>query len=62
MFTTISSSNETIIFIKNKIKYLYEVIRSTIYSVQNNKRNDILSNSDVNNCITTLTDLYNKIK
>ena len=62
MFTTISSSNETIIFIKNKIKYLYEVIRCTIYSVQNNKKNDILSNSDVNNCISTLTELYNKIK
>ena len=62
MFTNISSSNETILFIKNKIKYLYEVIRSTIYSVQNNKRNDILSSSDVNNCIATLTDLYNKIK
>jgi len=62
MFTNISSSNETIIFIKNKIKYLYEVIRCTIYSVQNNKRNDILSSSDVNNCVSTLTDLYNKIK
>jgi len=62
MFTNISSSTETIIFIKNKIKYLYEVIRSTIFSVQNNKRNEILSNSDVNNCISTLTDLYNKIK
>jgi hypothetical protein len=62
MFTTISSSNETIIFIKNKIKYIYDVIRSTIFSVQNNKRNDILSNSDVNNCISTLTELYNKIK
>ena len=62
MFTNISSSNETIIFIKNKIKYLYEVIRCTIYSVQNNKKNDILSNSDVNNCITTLTELYSKIK
>jgi ATP-dependent Lon protease len=62
MFTTISSSKETIIFIKNKIKYIYDVIRSTIFSVQNNKRNDILSNSDVNNCISTLTELYNKIK
>lgn len=61
MFTNISSSTETIIFIKNKIKYLYEVIRSTIFSVQNNKRNEILSNSDVNNCISTLTDLYSKI-
>jgi ATP-dependent Lon protease len=62
MFTNISSSNETIIFIKNKIKYLYDVIRSTIYSVQNNKKNDILSSSDLNNCIATLTELYNKIK
>jgi ATP-dependent Lon protease len=62
MFTTISSSNETIIFIKNKIKYIYDVIRSTIFSVQNNKRNDILSNSDVNSCISTLTELYTKIK
>ena len=62
MFTNISSSNETIIFIKNKIKYLYEVIRSTIFSVQNNKRYEILSSSDVNNCLSTLTELYNKIK
>jgi ATP-dependent Lon protease len=62
MFTNISSSNETILFIKNKIKYLYDVIRRTIFSVQNNKRNEILTNSDVNNCISTLTELYSKIK
>jgi ATP-dependent Lon protease len=62
MFSNISSSNETIVFIKNKIKYLYDVIRNTIHSVQNNKKNDIVTNSDVNNCISTLTDLYNNIK
>ena len=50
----------SISLIQTKIKYIQEIIRNTIISVQNNKMNNIFSNSDVNICITTLNQLYEK--
>jgi ATP-dependent Lon protease len=57
-----SESNKDIyLFIKNKTIYLKEVIRNTVYSMQCNKKNQLFSNSDLNNCIFTLTELYKNI-
>ena len=57
-----SESNKDIyLFIKNKTIYLKEVIRNTVYSIQCNKKNQLFSNSDLNNCILTLTELYRNI-
>ena len=52
---------DTYIFIKNKTSYLSDVIRNTIFSIQYNKKNNLFSNSDLNNCILTLTELYKNI-
>lgn len=57
-----SESNKDIyLFIKNKTIYLKEVIRNTVYSIQCNKKNQLFSNSDLNNCVLTLTELYKNI-
>ena len=53
--------NEIYNFIKNKSNYLTEVIRNTIFSIQYNKKNALFGNSELNNCIFTLTELYKNI-
>ena len=47
-------------FIKDKNTYFQEIIQNTILSVQNYKQYEIFSNSDVNICISTLNELYEK--
>jgi hypothetical protein len=46
--------------IKNKIEYIQEIIRNTILSLHNNKKNEIFSNSEINICINSLQELYKK--
>ena len=54
------SNMETIQFIKEKIVYFQEIMRNTILSIQNYKKYDIFSNSDVNLGIQCINDLYEK--
>jgi hypothetical protein len=54
-------TNEIYHFIKTKSIYLNEVIRNTIFSIQYNKKNALFGNSELNNCIFTLTELYKNI-
>jgi len=54
-------TNEIYHFIKTKSTYLNEVIRNTIFSIQHNKKNALFGNSELNNCIFTLTELYKNI-
>ena len=54
-------TNEIYHFIKTKSTYLNEVIRNTIFSIQYNKKNALFGNSELNNCIFTLTELYKNI-
>jgi hypothetical protein len=49
-------------FIYDKINYLQEIIRKTIISIKQHKKNEIFSNNDVNLSITVLTELYSKTK
>jgi ATP-dependent Lon protease len=47
-------------FIKDKNKYIQEIIRSTILSIKKHKYHDIFSNNDASLSITVLNDLYEK--
>jgi hypothetical protein len=46
--------------IDEKVRYIQEIIRNTILSVNHYKKCDIFSNSDVVICVNTLVDLYDK--
>jgi len=60
----IDTHQKTIVEIKglieDKVCYIQEIIRNTIFSINYYKKCDIFSNSDVVICINTLVDLYNK--
>jgi ATP-dependent Lon protease len=59
--TALKDSNiETVQFIKEKTLYFQEIMRNTVISVQQLKKHDIFSNSDVNLCIQNINDLYEK--
>jgi ATP-dependent Lon protease len=59
--TVLKDSNiETLQFIREKTLYFQEIMRNTIISVQQCKKHDIFSNSDVNLCIQNINDLYEK--
>jgi hypothetical protein len=61
MKTVLQNSNmETMQFIREKKLYFQEIMKNTILSIQNYKKHDIFSNSDMNICIYTLTGLYEK--
>ena len=47
-------------FVREKIKYFQEIIRNTVLSIQQHKSNELFSNSDVNNSIHTLAEIYDK--
>ena len=55
------SSHEVAKLIVQKIIYLQEIIRNTILSIQTTKNCNIFSNSDVNICISSLNELYEKM-
>ena len=46
--------------IEDKVLYIQDIIRNTIISIQNYKKNGIFSNSDVNICTLSLNELYEK--
>lgn len=46
--------------IKSKVEYIQDIIRNTILSLHNNKKNEIFSNSEINICINSLQELYKK--
>ena len=48
--------------IQDKIKTIQEIIKNTIVSMNQYKKYEIFSNSDVVICITTLVELYDKTK
>jgi hypothetical protein len=47
-------------FIRDKIKYIQEIIRSTILSIKRNKEIEIFSNNDTTLSISVLLELYEK--
>jgi ATP-dependent Lon protease len=55
-----NAPNEINILIRDKISHIQEIIRNTILSVQTYKRYDIFSNSDLNICVFSLNELYQK--
>jgi len=59
--TALQNSNmETMQFIREKTLYFQETMKRTILSIQNYKKHDIFSNSDVSLCIQNINDLYDK--
>lgn len=50
----------TILLLNEKIEYIQKIIQKTILSVQLYKKCEIFSNSDVNICISSLSNLYEK--
>jgi ATP-dependent Lon protease len=59
--TALQNSNmETMQFIREKTFYFQEIMKRTILSIQNYKKHDIFSNSDVSLCIQNINDLYDK--
>jgi len=61
MKTALQNSNMgTMQFIREKILYFQEIMRRTILSIQNYKKHDIFSNSDVSLCIQNINELYDK--
>lgn len=46
--------------IKDKINYIRDIIRNTIFSIQNYKRIELFSNNDINTCISILIELFEK--
>ena len=61
MKTALQNSNMgTMQFIREKILYFQEIMRRTILSIQNYKKHDIFSNSDVSLCIQNINELYEK--
>ena len=54
MKTALQNSNmETMQFIREKTLYFQEIMRRTILSIQNYKKHDIFSNTDISLCIQT---------
>jgi len=51
-----------ICIIRDKISYIQDIIRNTMFSIQKNKKDGIFSNNDVNISINVLTDLFNKTR
>jgi ATP-dependent Lon protease len=61
MKTALQNSNmETMQFIREKTLYFQEIMKRTILSIQNYKKHDIFSNSDISLCIQNINDLYEK--
>ena len=58
----IENKSEITKFIKEKTKYIQEIIRNTIISIKKNAHNEIFSNTDANLSITLLNDIYAKSK
>jgi hypothetical protein len=54
------SVENTIILLNEKIVYIQKIIQKTILSVQLYKKCEIFSNSDVNICVSSLNNLYEK--
>ena len=50
----------TFVLLKEKLEYIQKIIQKTILFVQLYKKYDIFSNSDVNICISSLSNLYEK--
>jgi hypothetical protein len=48
--------------IHDKVVYIQKIIQNTVLSINQYKKYDIFSNSDVILCISSLTDLYDKCK
>lgn len=48
--------------IREKVMHIQNIIQNTIISVNNHKKNDVFSNSDVIICINSLVELYEKSK
>jgi len=53
---------EVVLLVNKKMKFFQDVIQRTILHVQKNKMYDILGISEVNTCISVLSDLNDKIK
>lgn len=53
-------NGDTYRFIHDKIRYFQEIIRNTILSIQKYKTFELFSNSDLNICVQSLYDLYEK--
>jgi hypothetical protein len=51
-----------ICIIRDKITYIQEIIRNTIYSINKNKNDGIFSNNEANLSINVLCDLFEKTK
>jgi hypothetical protein len=47
-------------FILEKIKYFQEIIQNTTMAIQEYKSMELFSNSDINVCMTNLSDIYAK--
>lgn len=61
MKTALQNSNMgTMQFIREKTLYFQEIMRRTILSIQNYKKHDIFSNSDVSLSIQNINELYDK--
>jgi hypothetical protein len=61
MKTALQNSNmETMQFIREKTLYFQEIMKNTILSIQNYKKHDIFSNSDISLCIQNINDLFDK--
>jgi Lon protease (S16) C-terminal proteolytic domain/ATPase family associated with various cellular activities (AAA) len=59
--TALQNSNmETMQFIREKTLYFQEIMKRTILSIQNYKKHDIFSNSDISLCLQNINDLYDK--
>lgn len=62
----IDTHEKTILEISNlvheKVIHIQKIIQNTIISVNNHKKNDVFSNSDVIICINSLVELYEKSK
>jgi ATP-dependent Lon protease len=59
--TALQNSNmETMQFIREKTLYFQEIMKRIILSIQNYKKHDIFSNSDISLCIQNINDLYDK--
>ena len=48
--------------ISNQVNYIREIIQNTILSIQEYNKDELFSNSDTNQCIQTLHDLYERSK
>lgn len=60
---SINITNESNIhnLIEEKVKYIQQIIRNSLISIQNYKKYEIFSNSELIICISSLNELYEKI-